>query len=326
MISTDLILLAKIQTAYGLVPSPEMSKIPILAPSQQVKPSMNFFYLISMPDFTSAEVWISMITLTFLEIVLGVDNIIFITITANHLSEEQKPKARNLGLILAMVFRIILLFGITSLIALSEPIISGHGSFFSFALSGQSLILFGGGVFLLYKSVTEIHHKLEGKGPEVHQDAPKTTNSLMKAVIQISLINIVFSFDSILTAVGLTNDIVVMIVAVVVSVLIMMLFAGPVGNFVNKHPTIQMLGLSFLLLIGFMLMAEGAHLGQVKIGGAEVGTVPKGYLYFAISFSLLVEVLNLRLRKKRKPVQLHGISEQAESEGVFSNQGKPKSL
>ncbi len=301
-----------------------MSKIPILAASQQANLTMSLFYLLAMPDFTSAEVWISMITLTFLEIVLGVDNIIFITITSNHLSEEQKPKARNLGLILAMVFRIILLFGITALIALSEPIISGHGSFFSFALSGQSLILFGGGIFLLYKSVTEIHHKLEGNGPEEAVRPTTVKSTLTQAVIQISLINIVFSFDSILTAVGLTHDIVVMIIAVVISVLIMMAFAGPVGNFVNKHPTIQMLGLTFLLLIGFMLIAEAAHLGDVRIAGSEIGEVPKGYLYFAISFSLLVEVLNMRLRKKRVPVQLHGISEQAQSEGVFNKQGKPK--
>ncbi|MEO6132537.1 MAG: TerC family protein, partial [Saprospiraceae bacterium] len=253
-----------------------------------------------------------------------VDNIIFITITANHLSEKQRQKARNLGLILAMVFRIILLFGITALIALSKPIIVANGTFFSCALSGQSLILFGGGLFLLYKSVTEIHHKLEGHGLETQSANQGPTRSLVKAVLQISLINIVFSFDSILTAVGLTNDIMVMIIAVVISVLIMMAFAGPVGNFVNTHPTVQMLGLTFLLLIGFMLMAEGAHVGAVKIGGAEVGEVPKGYLYFAISFSLLVEMLNLRLRKRRKPVQLHGISERAESEGVFDKKVKPQ--
>ncbi len=283
---------------------------------------MTLFTLMTMPDFSSAEVWVSLITLTFLEIVLGVDNIIFITITSNHLSEAEKPKARNLGLILAMVFRIILLFGITALIALSEPIVTGSGSFFSYALSGQSFILFAGGVFLLYKSVTEIHHKLEGHGPETNEGKPSVKTTLTKAVIQISLINIVFSFDSILTAVGLTNDIVVMIISVIISVLIMMLFAGPVGNFVNKHPTIQMLGLSFLILIGFMLIAEAAHLGHVKIGKSEIGEVPKGYLYFAIAFSLLVEVLNMRLRKKPHPVQLHGISEQAESEGVFNKKGK----
>ncbi len=277
-----------------------------------------------MPDFSSAEFWISLVTLTFLEIVLGVDNIIFITITSNHLSEKQRPKARNMGLFLAMVFRIILLFGITALIALSQPFLVTHGSFCSVAISGQSLILFGGGIFLIYKSVTEIHHKLEGRGPEEFHPPQTLVGTLAKAVIQICMINIVFSFDSILTAVGLTHDIVVMIVAVVISVLIMMSFAGPVGRFVNNHPTIQMLGLSFLLLIGFMLIAEGAHLGHVIVGGSEIGEVPKGYLYFAIAFSLLVEVLNIRLRKKRTPVQLHGISEQAGSEGVFNKQEKPK--
>ncbi len=300
-----------------------MLKIPILAPTLQVNQPMNLFFLLDIPDFSSAEVWISLLTLTFLEIVLGVDNIIFITITSNHLSDVQKPKARNVGLVLAMVFRIVLLFGITYLIALSEPILVTQGSFFSIALSGQSLILFAGGIFLLYKSVTEIHHKLEGRGPEVDQKQSPVKSSLTKAIIQISLINIVFSFDSILTAVGLTNDIMVMIIAVVISVLIMMVFAGPVGKFVNDHPTIQMLGLAFLLLIGFMLIAEGAHLGHVKIAGTEMGTVPKGYLYFAIAFSLLVEFFNMRLRKKRVPVQLHGISEQAESEGIFNQHGKP---
>ncbi len=278
---------------------------------------MNLFYLLSMPDFSSPEVWISLLTLTFLEIVLGVDNIIFITIASNRLPESQKPKARNIGLILAMLFRIILLFGLSYLIALSKPIISTQGEFFSVALSGQSIILILGGIFLLYKSVSEIHHKLEGHGPEDNLAKKSLENTLSRVIIQITLINIVFSFDSILTAMGLTKDVTVMIIAVVISVLIMMAFAGPVGNFVNKHPTIQMLGLSFLLLIGFMLIAEGAHIGHVSIAGGEVGAVPKGYLYFAIAFSLLVEFFNLRLRKKAKPVQLYGLGEQAENEGIY---------
>jgi len=278
---------------------------------------MNTFLLLSMPDFSSPEVWISLLTLTFLEIVLGVDNIIFITIASNRLSEAEKPKARNIGLILAMLFRIILLFGISYLIAMSKPIFETHGNLFSLALSGQSIILILGGIFLLYKSVSEIHHKLEGHGPEEALQKKSIANSLTKVVFQITLINIVFSFDSILTAVGLTNDVAIMIIAVVISVLIMMAFAGPVGHFVNKHPTIQMLGLSFLLLIGFMLIAEGAHLGHVRIAGAEIGAVPKGYLYFAIAFSLLVEFLNLRLRKKAPPVQLHGIGEEAEKQGIL---------
>jgi predicted tellurium resistance membrane protein TerC len=279
---------------------------------------MKLFFLMNIPDFSSAQVWISLLTLTFLEIVLGVDNIIFISIASNKLPTAQQPKARNIGLLLAMVFRVLLLFGITYLIAMSEPLMHINGSFISGSISGQSLILIGGGIFLLYKSVTEIHHKLEGHAAEIEPPNRNMAGSLAKVVIQISLINIVFSFDSILTAVGLSNDILVMIIAVVMSVLIMMAFAGPVGRFVNSHPTIQMLGLSFLLLIGFMLMAEGAHMGEVRIAGSEIGSVPKGYLYFAITFSLIVEVLNMRLRKKPKPIQLHGISEQAEVEGVFN--------
>jgi len=283
---------------------------------------MNTVFLMTMPDFSSPQVWISMLTLTFLEIVLGVDNIIFITIASNKLSEADKPRARNIGLLLAMVFRVCLLFGISILIAMSEPIINFNTSFFTGALSGQSLILIAGGIFLLYKSVTEIHHKLEGHDVESGVKKGPAANSLTKAIIQISLINIVFSFDSILTAVGLTSDIMIMIIAVVMSVLIMMAFAGPVGRFVNNHPTIQMLGLSFLLLIGFMLIVEGAHLGHVNVAGNEIGTVPKGYLYFAIAFSLVVEALNLRLRRKPAPVQLHGISEEAEASGYFDPKSK----
>lgn len=281
---------------------------------------MELFTLLVMPDFASPEVWISLLTLTFLEVVLGVDNIIFITIASNRLPENEKPKARNIGLLLAMLFRVILLFGISYLIALSNPIIETHGDFFSIALSGQAIILILGGIFLLYKSVSEIHHKLEGHGPEDALKKPALSVSLSKVIIQISLINIVFSFDSILTAIGLTDNVMIMIIAVVISVLIMMLFAGPVGNFVNRHPTIQMLGLAFLILIGFMLIAEGAHLGHVNIAGVEVGVVPKGYLYFAIAFSLLVEFLNLRLRKKAPPVQLHGIGEQAREEGIYKSE------
>lgn len=280
---------------------------------------MKLFLLLTMPDFSSPEIWVGLLTLTFLEIVLGVDNIIFITIASNRLPEEEKPMARNIGLLLAMLFRVLLLFGISYLIAMSEPIFHAENFFFTGSLSGQSMILIAGGIFLLYKSVTEIHHKLEGHGPAMEIRKSSGKSSLIKAIIQISLINIVFSFDSILTAVGLSNNIIIMIIAVVVSVLIMMLFAGSVGRFVNDHPTIQMLGLSFLLLIGFMLIAEGAHLGEVRIAGAEIGSVPKGYLYFAITFSLLVEMLNLRLRKKHQPVQLHGIVEQAEAQGVFTH-------
>lgn len=182
-----------------------------------------------------------------------------------------------------------------------------------------------GGLFLLYKSTTEIHHKLEGAHQDETMEAQRGKGStLTNVIVQITVINIVFSFDSILTAVGMTNGLtgalVIMIIAVVLSVLIMMLFAVPVGNFVNKHPTIQMLGLAFLILIGFMLIAEGAHLAHLTIADEEIGAVPKGYLYFAIAFSLFVEFLNMRLRRKvRKPVQLHGVKEEAKAEGILKN-------
>jgi predicted tellurium resistance membrane protein TerC len=271
------------------------------------------------PDFASAEIWMSLLTLTFLEIVLGIDNIIFISISAGKLKDKDQQKATNVGLILAMAIRIVLLFGISWLIAMEESWFEINWGWFDGAFSGQSVILFAGGLFLLYKSTTEIHHKLEGE--EIDAASKNASNSLTQVIIQITIINIVFSFDSILTAVGMTNGLngalMIMIIAVVVSVLIMMLFAVPVGRFVNKHPTIQMLGLSFLILIGFMLIAEGAHLAHVTVAGAEIGSVPKGYLYFAIAFSLFVEFLNIRLRKKQVPLQLHGIKEEAMKEGVL---------
>lgn len=275
-----------------------------------------------LPDFSDINMWVSLLTLTFLEIVLGVDNIIFITIATNKLSRQDQPKARNIGLFLAMIFRIILLFGISYLIAMQQPVfhLGTEQSWFYAGPTGQSIILILGGVFLLYKSTSEIHHKLESNPDDNQVKVSNDKGSkLMNAVIQIALINIVFSFDSILTAVGLTQNVPVMIIAVVISVLIMMLFSGPVGTFVNKHPTIQMLGLSFLILIGFTLIAEGAHLAEASIFGSKAGTVPKGYLYFAIAFSLLVETLNIRMSKKNKPVQLHGYQEQALEEGVLDD-------
>jgi predicted tellurium resistance membrane protein TerC len=271
--------------------------------------------LFDMPDFSHPETWVAFLTLTFLEIVLGVDNIIFITIAANKLEKSEQAKARNWGLILAMIFRIILLFGISYLIAMQEPWFKTGISWFDGAFSGQSVILILGGLFLIYKAVSEIHHKLEGDPEAEHNKMKKVGASLMNVIIQIALINIVFSFDAILTAIGLSDSLVVMIAAIIISVIIMIAFAGPIGNFVNEHPTLQMLGLAFLILIGFMLIAEGAHLAHLKIAFQEIGAVPKGYLYFAISFSLLVEFLNLRLRKRRKPVQLHGIKEEAKREG-----------
>ncbi len=274
---------------------------------------------IVMPLFSSPEVWMSLLTLTFLEIVLGIDNIIFISIAAGKLPENLQKKATNIGLVLAMVMRIALLFGISALVALNAPWLKIDNSWVHAGFTGQSLILIAGGIFLLYKSTSEIHHKLEGDGHS-DDDSDKKKSTLGSAIFQITLINIVFSFDSILTAIGMTTGVhgalVIMIIAVVFSVVIMMLFANPVGRFVNKHPTIQMLGLSFLILIGFLLIAEGAHLAHLEILGSKVGTVPKGYLYFAISFSLLVEFLNMRLRKT-DPVQLHGAQEEAIAKGII---------
>lgn len=280
-----------------------------------------------MPNFASPEVWISLLTLTFLEIVLGIDNIIFISIASNKLPKDQQKRATNIGLVLAMAMRILLLFGISALVAMSEPWLNINAAWIHGGFSGQSLILIAGGVFLLYKSTSEIHHKLEGEDMHEKGGAKKAAATLSSVIIQITLINIVFSFDSILTAVGmttgLTGALMVMIIAVVISVLIMMLFAVPVGRFVNQHPTIQMLGLAFLILIGFMLIVEGAHMAHLTIAGSEVGAVPKGYLYFAIAFSLLVEFLNMKLRKKRTPIQLHGITEEAKAEGLLNGGNQP---
>ncbi len=261
-----------------------------------------------MEVFLNANAWIALLTLTFLEIVLGIDNIIFISIAADKLEPEQRSKATNIGLLLAMLIRIGLLFMLSILTALNQTFFELHFSFLSGNISGQAIILFAGGIFLLYKSTKEIHEKVEDKKHDEKVVKSQRSASLTSAVLQISMINLVFSFDSILTAIGMTNGIsenpkdaiVIMIVAVVVSMLIMMLFAKPVGDFVNQHPTIQMLGLTFLILIGFMLITEAAHISHLSVMGNKVGTVPKAYLYFAISFSLLVEFLNMKVRKKAK--------------------------
>ena len=287
---------------------------------------MNSFIMpmlaLDIPDFSSSAIWMSLLTLTFLEIVLGVDNIIFISIASSKLKDKDRKKATNIGLLLAMIIRIVLLFGISILISMSEPWINIDLGWLSAGFSGQSLILIAGGIFLLYKSVGEIHHKLEGIDIDNSRNKGKV-QTLNSAIVQITLINIVFSFDSILTAVGMTNGLfgalLLMIIAVVFSVLIMMVFAVPVSRFVNQNPTIQMLGLSFLILIGFMLILEGGHLADLSILDSHIGSVPKGYLYFAIAFSLLVEFLNIKLRKKEDAVRLHSYTEEAEDKGLLEN-------
>jgi len=253
-----------------------------------------------MEALFSPEALTALLTLTFLEIVLGIDNILFITLISSKLPAQLQNKATQIGLFLAMLLRILLLFGIALFIAMQSPLFTWDNTFIKASVSGQSLVLFGGGLFLLYKSTKEIYEKVEH--PTSNELLPKTkVLTLPKAILQITLINMVFSFDSILTAVGMTNGLnnalTLMVIAVVISVAIMMLFAKAVGDFVNKHPSLQVLGLSFLLLIGFMLLAEAAHLAHVEIMGQTIGNVPKGYLYFAISFSLLVEFINMKIRK-----------------------------
>lgn len=255
-----------------------------------------------MEIFTQVDTWVALLTLTFLEIILGIDNIIFISIATGKLPKHQQKKATNIGLLLAMVFRVILLLGVSYLIAMKDALITIETSWLETHVSGQSIILFLGGLFLLYKSTSEIRHKVEGDANHLDTEH-KPSSTMSKTILQIVLIDIVFSFDSVLTAVGMTNGtngaLYIMITAVVVSMAIMMLFANPVGKFVNANPTIQMLALSFLILIGFMLITEGAHLAHTMFMGQEIGAIPKGYLYFAIAFSLGVEALNMKIRKKK---------------------------
>jgi len=233
-----------------------------------------------MEIFLQADTWIALLTLTFLEIVLGIDNIIFISIVASKLPEHQQPKARFVGLSLALIVRVLLLLGITWLVGLTKPVLT----IYEFNLSWRDIILCLGGLFLIAKSTSEIHHKVEGKEEETKV---KKVSAFNTAIMQIVLLDIIFSFDSILTAVGLTNEIILMVIAVIVSIIIMMIFSGNISRFINKHPTLQVLALSFLILIGFMLVVEALHYH-----------VPKGYIYFAVFFSLIVEVINIRVRKK----------------------------
>jgi predicted tellurium resistance membrane protein TerC len=257
-----------------------------------------------MEIFLDPNAWIALLTLTFLEIVLGIDNIIFISIVTGKLPEEKRKKATQIGLFLAMFMRIALLFGITLLIAMKAPWFRFDFGWFKADITGQALILLVGGLFLIYKSTKEIHEKVDHPDEEENELKIKSAAATFGSVlIQILMIDIIFSIDSILTAVGMTNGVegalTIMITAVVISVGIMMLFAVPVGDFVNKNPSIQILGLAFLILIGFMLITESMHLSNAELAGQTVGVVPKGYLYFAIAFSLGVEFINMKMRKKK---------------------------
>jgi predicted tellurium resistance membrane protein TerC len=257
-----------------------------------------------MEVFLNPDAWIALLTLTFLEIILGIDNIIFISIVTGKLPAEKRKKATQIGLFLAMFMRIGLLFGITLLIAMKEPLFSIDWGWFSANFNGQALILLAGGIFLIYKSTNEINEKVDHKGEEEKELKTSAAKSFGSVIFQILLIDLIFSVDSILTAVGMTNGLegalYLMIAAVVISVGVMMLFAVPVGTFVNNNPSIQILGLAFLILIGFMLITESMHLSEAVLVGQTVGVVPKAYLYFAIAFSLGVEFLNMKMRKKKK--------------------------
>ncbi len=239
-----------------------------------------------MTWLTAPETWIALLTLTVLEIVLGIDNIIFISILAGKLPAGEQPRARTVGLTLAMVTRILLLLSLTGIMRLTRPLFSPFGHPFS----GRDLLLLLGGLFLLWKSTREIHDKLEGEEGRQNVKAGATFGGV---IVQIALLDIVFSLDSVITAVGMVRQVGVMIAAIVLAVLVMLVAAGPISDFVHRHPTLKMLALSFLLLIGVTLIADG--LGQ---------HIPKGYVYFAMGFSVFVESLNLRLLRKAPPVHL----------------------
>jgi len=256
-----------------------------------------------MEIFLQVDTWVALLTLTFLEIVLGIDNIIFISITANKLPEHRRKNATILGLALAMITRIALLMSVSYLVALKDPLFNIDTKWFQTGVSIQSLILFLGGIFLIFKSTREIRHKME-ESHQVEEEKENRTSTFKSVIFQIIIIDIVFSFDSILTAVGMTNGVqgalTIMVIAVVISMIIMMGFANPVNKFVSKNPTIQMLALAFLILIGFMLITEGAYLSNTVIFNSTIGGIPKGYLYFAIAFSLGVEFLNMRILRNKK--------------------------
>src|SRR5215207_3420855 len=240
-----------------------------------------------MDWITQPETWIAFLTLVVLELVLGVDNVIFISILASKLPQDQQKRARSTGIMLAVITRVLLLLSLSWIIGLTEPLFS----LFGFEISGRDIVLIAGGLFLLWKSVHEIHQKLEGEEGEA---TARVTASFWSVIVQIMLLDIVFSLDSVITAVGMVDHVAIMIAAVLIAAVVMVFTSTPLSNFVERHPTIKMLALSFLLLIGFTLIVEGLH-----------QHIPKGYIYFAMGFSGLVEMLNLRLRGAAKPVSLH---------------------
>ena len=245
-----------------------------------------------MDWITDPQAWAGFLTLTVLEIVLGIDNIIFISILAGKLPQAQQGKARKVGLLLAMLTRILLLLSLAFLARLTSPLVAVLGR----EISGRDLVLLVGGLFLLFKSTREIHERLEGHDSE---GRPRQAPSFASVVTQIMLLDIVFSLDSVITAVGMVSQIPVMVTAIVVAVLVMMAFSGAISDFVHKHPSIKMLALAFLLMIGLMLVLEGVH-----------HHIPRGYVYFSMAFSVGVEMLNIKAQSKARPVKLHDLYEE----------------
>ena len=241
-----------------------------------------------MDVLTNPETWIALLTLTTLEIVLGIDNVIFIAILADKLPKSDRAKARRLGLTLAMGIRILLLLSIAWIARLTSPLFTVLGQ----EISGRDLILLGGGLFLIAKATFEIHERLEGEESHAPQFAPKAA-TLASVIVQIMLLDIVFSLDSVITAIGMANEVIVMVAAIVIAVVVMLFLSGPISRLIERHPSLKILALSFLLLIGTALVADGLEIH-----------VPKEYIYFAMGFSVLVEALNIRARHRAPPVHL----------------------
>jgi predicted tellurium resistance membrane protein TerC len=243
-----------------------------------------------MEIFLKPETWLALMTLTFFEVVLGIDNIIFISIVSNRLPLEIRARIRNIGLLLAMGVRILLLVTITWVMKFKDPLFDvPHWISEDASISGRDLILIFGGMFLIAKSTREINHQTEGEEEALNADGGKKKVNISGIIVQIVLLDIIFSFDSILTAVGLTNDVIIMIIAVVLSIGIMIIFSGSISEFIQKHPSMEVLALGFLILIGFMIFLEGLD-----------KDIPKGYIYFAVVFSMLIEMVNIRVRNRRK--------------------------
>jgi predicted tellurium resistance membrane protein TerC len=246
-----------------------------------------------MEIFLKAETWLALMTLTFFEVVLGIDNIIFISIVSNRLPVDIRARTRNLGLILAMGVRILLLLTITWVMKFKEPLFGvPHWISEDASISGRDLILIFGGMFLIAKSTREINHQTEGEDELLAAGGGKKKVNVSAIIVQIILLDIIFSFDSILTAVGLTDEVLIMIVAVVLSIGIMIIFSGRISDFIHKHPSMEVLALGFLILIGFMIFLEGLD-----------KDIPKGYIYFAVVFSMVIEMVNIRVRNRRKKAQ-----------------------